>query len=93
MQGEESAARAEFLSAFERKGTVQLPDILIFVERSFDSAARALVVTVTGNVSLPTARRDQNVEMGIEIETSAEGVLHHHNQHANTISIFRPLHG
>src|SRR5271167_2404455 len=38
-----------------------------------------------------TAGRHQNVEMRIEIQTAAEGVLHHHNQHANTISGFHPL--
>src|ERR1039457_3254185 len=40
---------------------------------------------------LHTAGRDQDMEMRIEIQTTAEGMLHHHNQHANTISGFHPL--
>src|ERR1039458_10758167 len=31
------------------------------------------------------------MEMRIEIQTTAEGMLHHHNQHPNTISGFHPL--
>src|SRR5207237_7804885 len=34
---------------------------------------------------------NQNVEMAIEIEVSAEGVWHHHNQQPNTIFGFHQL--
>jgi hypothetical protein len=51
IRGEESAARAELLKAFDKNGSLELTDIVRFIERLFDAAAKAIVLTVNSTNS------------------------------------------
>lgn len=64
LQGEDSGARAEFLSSCQKNGEIQLADVLRLCERSFDGCAKAIVITVNGTVS--AERRAQDLDQLLE---------------------------
>jgi hypothetical protein len=72
LQGEESAAATEFLSAFQKKGSVSMEDVLNLVERMFNAYANAVVAKVTGTVS--AERR------ALELEELLERTLDHYKK-------------
>jgi hypothetical protein len=64
LQSEDSGAQAEFLSTFQKNGTIELEDVLKFVSRLFDGRAKALAITVTGTLSAERRARDLDECLG-----------------------------
>ena len=72
LQSEDSGARADILSTFRKKGTLELEDVLKFVSRSFDGPAKALAITVTGTLSAEGRARDRDEYLGKYLEELKE---------------------
>jgi hypothetical protein len=58
LQREESQGRSEIIKAFEQNGAIQTADVIKFVQGSFDSMAKAIVITVNGAATVDRRTRD-----------------------------------